>query len=265
MKETSRNQNNTGTQPASKADMLKWLPTNEEMNALLEKESDRGVILILAAYIEEILGLIISDACVSPTNAVTLLRHGEPAGTFGARLLIAEAFGFIQDAEATGLKKLQKIRNKAAHFERNGRGFDVLFDSASTVDHVVALADLFGYEKPQREPVILRKLFIDVIQTLAFSLLIRRMNMQPAQPAKTISELANELLEEYNDKNLNIKAKFPDNTLHSELASANVLYVLGLALQDMRHGKSIEDIQNTLSYGNKPAITIQLTNTDAQP
>jgi hypothetical protein len=89
--------------------MLKWLPTHEEMEALLKKESDRGVILILAAYIEEILGLIISDACVSPVIAATLLRHDEPANTFGARLLLVEAFGFIHETEAIGLKKTTAI------------------------------------------------------------------------------------------------------------------------------------------------------------
>ncbi|MGI4735055.1 MAG: hypothetical protein ACRYG7_07745 [Janthinobacterium lividum] len=222
------------------------LPTNQEFLAHLEKESDRGAILILGAYIEEALGIVITRHCVSDAAASKLLKHGQAGGTFEARLTLAEAFGFLHDSEIVGLRILQKIRNKAAHFDRSGRGFDVLFDSALTADQVVALADLFGYRKPERQAAALRLALVDIVEKLVLSFFIRNTRTQAPAPAQSIEELAMAQFDAYKhqltpDAVATFKAELPD-----KLPQHTALYMAGLALQLIADGYSAEEVERML-------------------
>ncbi|TGE26917.1 hypothetical protein [Hymenobacter metallicola] len=173
----------------------------KKITELLEKESDRGVILILATYYEELLGLIINAGCTSPEQADKILAHRQPAGDFDSRILIAHAFGLIHDEEVDALRIVQRIRNKAAHFDRSGRGFDVLFDSTATADQVIAFAKLFypSAEIPTRQPEFLRFLFIRAGRTLSTRLVTRLGETRPAQACKSAKEKANEVRERIKD------------------------------------------------------------------
>ena len=112
---------------------------------LVEAEPDRGVILILGAYLDEILGVLITGACVSDTLAAGILKHGQPAGTFNNRMALAQALGLIHEEDVQALRIVQKIRNKAAHFDLSGRGFEVLFDSSITVQVQLCYASANQY------------------------------------------------------------------------------------------------------------------------
>lgn len=145
----------------------------KKVTELISKESDRGVILVLAAYLEEILGFIIRAACVSDKTADDILAIRKPAGDFDSRVLISHAFGLIHSDEVRALRLIQKIRNRAAHFDRSGRGFDVLFDSASTADQVNALVDAMRLKLKSQEPRAIREGFIIAARAVATRLLIR--------------------------------------------------------------------------------------------
>lgn len=162
-----------------------------KVSKLLETESDRGAILILGAYLDEILALIVRAACISDEAADDMLELRKPAGDFDSRIRTAFAFGLIHSDEVGALRILQKLRNKAAHFERGGRGFDVLFDSPSTADQVEALSDKMGFGKSDAEGRGGRTLFIVCARFLAVRLLLRLALVRRNAEPPTTKELAN--------------------------------------------------------------------------
>ncbi len=186
----------------------------EIITPLLEKESDRGVILILAAYLEEILGGIISDACVTNSLADGIINHRMPAGDFQSRLLIAQALGLIDETEVQALQIIQRIRNKSAHFDRKGSGFDVLFDSSSTMSQVVNLTQLFDLPTPPRQQPLIRLCFIAATKHLASCLAIRRAYVKRPSLLKSTKEVAEGMLSEYEGTLIGerIKALKKDNS-----------------------------------------------------
>lgn len=167
----------------------------KKLTVLLEKESDRGAILILGAYLDEILGMIIRSATVSEDQGDALLEHRQPAGDFSGRISLCQAFGLIDVTEAQALNLIRKIRNKAAHFEGKGRGFDVLFDSPGTVDQVHALTNcLFpGHTANGKDSP--RERFVLATRMLAIRLYMRGLGAMPAQVPLSSKEHANAIRE----------------------------------------------------------------------
>lgn len=169
----------------------------EEISRLLESESDRGAVLILGAYIEELLGLIIRAKCVSDADADQLLQLHSPAGDFDSRILLCKAFALIHPDEASALRAVQKIRNSAAHFDRKGRGFDTLFDSQATVDQVANLCKCLNLNPnlKSREPKVIRESFILSARILASRMWVRLCEVYKAdtpKPASTFEDIASE-------------------------------------------------------------------------
>jgi hypothetical protein len=171
--------------------------TPVELDALLSNESDRGIILIATAYLEELLGTVIAAACISTELADSLLRVRAPAGDFEARLLIAQAFGLVHADEVRCLRVFQKIRNKAAHFDRSGRGFDVLFDTNATADQVVELANSLGYKLQDRQIETVRVAFTNIARHLAITLVIRHTSVQRPITPKSEREVAEDTIKSY--------------------------------------------------------------------
>ena len=163
----------------------------KEITEILESESDRGVILILAAYLEELLGLIIKESCISDNDADKILELGKPAGDFGSKRILSAAFGLIHKEESEALKIVQNIRNRAAHFDRKKRGFKVLFDSGQTVDQVKAFSEKMNIRLLSRKREDVRTCFILVSRLLATKLYVRLCEAtRPKQP-ETLKQIAN--------------------------------------------------------------------------
>ena len=82
----------------------------------LNKESERGAVLISVSYLEGQLRDILA-AYLGPGKAAESLLNefNGPLGTFGARSAAAAALGLITDGEYQELKRLGKIRNEFAH------------------------------------------------------------------------------------------------------------------------------------------------------
>jgi len=145
----------------------------KEITKILATESDRGIILILAAYLEELLGLIIKESCISDKEADKLLEFGGSAGDFGSKRLLCTSLGLIHNEESAALKLVQNIRNRAAHFDKKGRGFKVLFDSNQTIDQVEALAEKMNVKLLSRKQEDVRFCFIIVSRFLTTKLYAR--------------------------------------------------------------------------------------------
>jgi len=82
----------------------------------LDKLDDRGLVLSLAAFAEEILGALLKAFFV-PSDAATQLLEGfnAPLGTFSARIKAAYALGLVTKDQFLDLERLRKVRNDFAH------------------------------------------------------------------------------------------------------------------------------------------------------
>ena len=160
---------------------------------LVEGESDRGAILILATYLDELLADLIRTACVSAEIADDLLDVRRPAGDFESRISLCLAFGLIHPADAAALQAVRKIRNSAAHFDKKGRGFDVLFDSDATIDQVANLSSAVNLVMQSREAESVKGMFIVSCRLLATHIMLRGALTRRAEVPQTIKEGANQV------------------------------------------------------------------------
>jgi len=91
----------------------------------LDRESDRGMVLIVAANADNLLEHLLRSACISETPPVDkgrskavekLLASPEASlGSFSARICAAYAFGFIPETLYRDLEQLREARNHCAH------------------------------------------------------------------------------------------------------------------------------------------------------
>ena len=82
----------------------------------LHTESDRAVVLITAAYLDDALaGLIRSALIDEPALVDELLGVDRPLGTFSARIKLAYCLGLISRATLRDLELIRRIRNDFAH------------------------------------------------------------------------------------------------------------------------------------------------------
>lgn len=81
------------------------------------KETERGAALSAAAYLDDLLGQILSSFCVPNSSGKTLASsEGKaPLGTFSARLQACHALGLISDSEFAQCDLVRKVRNEFAH------------------------------------------------------------------------------------------------------------------------------------------------------
>lgn len=168
-----------------------------QITKLVEGESHRGAVLILGAYLEELLGELVRGACVSDAAADDLLELRRPAGDFDSRIALCGALGLLHTAEVTGLQAIRKIRNSAAHFDRKGRGFDVLFDSDATISLVSNLAGSVNLILASRESEAVKDLFIISARLLATRIMFRTVVVQRPNVPPTLKESANDARERF--------------------------------------------------------------------
>lgn len=83
---------------------------------LLNKESDRGKVLISTGYLEHLLRDTLLAFLIDNSEAKDLVDgHNAPLGTFSARITACYAMGLISEHEHRDLNLLRKIRNDFAH------------------------------------------------------------------------------------------------------------------------------------------------------
>lgn len=164
-------------------DPASWRGRPKRVTELVQGESDRGAILILGSYLEEILASIIEDHCVNAELAADLLEVRRPAGDFDSKIRIAVAFGMIHREDASALHSVRKIRNAAAHFDFNSDGVASMFSEDSIIDQVANLAKKGATSMSGRGRDAVRSSFITSCRLLATKLLMRGMEVRrPAEP-----------------------------------------------------------------------------------
>ena len=85
----------------------------------LNKESERGAVLISVSYLEsQLKSIIAAYLCPGKAAKILLDDFNGPLGTFGARSHAAAALGLVTDQDYRELQMLGKIRNEFAHRHR---------------------------------------------------------------------------------------------------------------------------------------------------
>ncbi len=85
----------------------------------LNKESERGAVLISVSYLERQLREIVSAfLCKGDASSRLLEGFNAPLGTLAARATSAAALGLISAPEYRDLETIRKIRNQFAHDHR---------------------------------------------------------------------------------------------------------------------------------------------------
>jgi DNA-binding MltR family transcriptional regulator len=99
--------------------VYKRLPYLKEMSDLLrelDKESDRGKVLISCSLLDEFARRMLLAFMVDCAQSKKLVEgFNAPLGTFSTRISALYAFGLISTDEFKELENLRKIRNKFAH------------------------------------------------------------------------------------------------------------------------------------------------------
>jgi hypothetical protein len=89
----------------------------------LQKETDRGLPLVAAALIDELLSDTLRSFFIDNSTHEKLLNGATaPIGTMSARLNLCHALGLIDDYEKSEAELIRKVRNRFAH-ARHGLSF----------------------------------------------------------------------------------------------------------------------------------------------
>jgi hypothetical protein len=94
-----------------------------EFNALtklLHNLDDRGLVLSLSAFAEDLLGVLLKTFML-PSDSTSILLEGfnAPLGTFSARIKAAHSLGLVNELQFHDLELLRKVRNEFAHTWRS--------------------------------------------------------------------------------------------------------------------------------------------------
>ncbi len=82
----------------------------------LEHESDRGVALLAAAFLDDVLDVMIRAALINDDEAVSkLCGIGRPLESFGARTHMAHCIGLLGADVYHDINLIREIRNDFAH------------------------------------------------------------------------------------------------------------------------------------------------------
>lgn len=102
------------------------LSTAEDLSAFtqeLQKETDRGLPLVAAALIDELLSETLRGFFIENGSPDKLLNGASaPIGTMSARVNLCHALGLIDDYEKSETELIRKVRNRFAH-ARHGLSF----------------------------------------------------------------------------------------------------------------------------------------------
>src|SRR5271165_2606199 len=95
-----------------------WTPEQlGELNfyRLLYNESDRGCVLVAAAYLDKQLAEVLQARMIDDSGVQKFFESSQPLGSFAARIAIARYLGIISEKVRRALDTIRKIRNDFAH------------------------------------------------------------------------------------------------------------------------------------------------------
>lgn len=117
-----------GQASVAEGNAIMLLTTAEDLAKFVEelkKESDRGLPLVAAALIDDLLKkTLFALFCECPSASKLLDGANAPLGTFSARLEASIALGLIDQFEYSEISLLRKVRNEFAH-AKHGTSFQL--------------------------------------------------------------------------------------------------------------------------------------------
>jgi mannitol operon repressor len=97
----------------------KQVPNLKGMWAVIietEKESDRGMTLVLSSFLEEVIKRLLLAIMVASTPEKDFTEGpSAPISTFSSRIKMAHALGLVTDDERSDLNIIRELRNAFAH------------------------------------------------------------------------------------------------------------------------------------------------------
>ncbi|WP_324026552.1 hypothetical protein QSV08_03280 [Maribacter sp. BPC-D8] len=88
----------------------------EDYKSQILNESDRGLILIIAAYIEDVLKEVLEIKLIGgQKHKRELFNFNGPLGTFSSKIMMSFSIGLINSEEQFEINTIRKIRNEFAH------------------------------------------------------------------------------------------------------------------------------------------------------
>ena len=150
--------------------------------AEFQNETDRAAAVLGAAYLDAALERLLNKVMTSNPKATRLLNQQQPLGTFGARTLVAFAFGYLSEDELHDLEIIRKIRNAFAH-RVHGLCFadSSISDRTALLRHGARIAGMMS--QPSIDP---RNLFNWTVGVLVCLLALREVQTVRARPASSL-------------------------------------------------------------------------------
>jgi mannitol operon repressor len=147
----------------------------------LERESDRGAALVGAAFLDDVLDVLLRSAFVNePETVGKLMGMGRPLESFGSRAHLCYCMGLLGADVYADINLIREIRNDFAH--RGPTGFD-LPDVEIKCMRLRIISTLGADESCGP-----RERFIATVVMLANHLLLEASRRKHAAPAKKFAE-----------------------------------------------------------------------------
>jgi len=162
------------------------LSLSASVHMSLEKESDRGVALIGAAYLDNVLIDLLQAHMIGVASSKEFKEFFKgfgPLADFSARIKAAYLFGLIGEKVYRDLEYVRKIRNELAHNPR-----DLSFDNKQIQEWCGQLRH-YIYHKSKDA----RERFINTVATLESMLMLVIVD---AKQAMSPSDVSDDVLEE---------------------------------------------------------------------
>jgi DNA-binding MltR family transcriptional regulator len=147
----------------------------------LDRETDRGCALLAAAFLDDVLDVMLRAAFVDVGDAVSkILGTGRPLESFGARTHLAYCIGLLGNDVYADINLIREIRNDFAH--RQPTSF-----SAKEIDAKCRQLQCVATIMPD-EGISARERFVATMVMIANHLLIQSEQQEHAVPAKDFAE-----------------------------------------------------------------------------
>ena len=115
----------------------------------LPKESERGQVLIVVAFLDDMLERLLRSFLPKHSSTKFLLKSGSgPISGFAMKSSLARSLGLINDSEYANIETLGQIRNKFAHAVECSFETEAICKLVAKLDHGLSVLDTNPSTKP---------------------------------------------------------------------------------------------------------------------
>jgi len=171
---------------------------DKQMNSILEQldqvilfrdtlsvETDRGVALVCAAYLDEELRALLEKTFVNVPNTVGKLFEGTgPLATFSSRIDLTFAVGLLSGESHRALHLIRKVRNEFAHEHRQESFLDQ--DISARCQELIALNPFVDEKNPRK--LYIRAVLVVLAQIHIKTHVTQHSDAPPHQPIDSMRD-----------------------------------------------------------------------------